>query len=112
MDAIPIIFEDETMVVADKPMGLPVAVAKGGASLVARLQETREGTVINAHRIDSEMSGLVVCGKTKPAADFLSGQFQNKTAERVIHGFVVVAEGEEEIATVTELLVGRIARAI
>jgi RluA family pseudouridine synthase len=38
--------------------------------------------VANVHRIDADTSGLVLCAKTKPALDFLSGQFQSKTVEK------------------------------
>jgi 23S rRNA-/tRNA-specific pseudouridylate synthase len=45
--------------------------------------------------MDAEMSGVSLWAKTKPALDFVSGQFQSKTAQQIYHAFVVVdQEGE------------------
>lgn len=109
--AISVIFEDEHLVVVDKPAGLPVTRAgaaegaarrQAGTTLMEQVQAGRSETVINTHRIDAEVSGLVICAKQKPAADFLSGQFQSKTAERVYVGFAVLAQSEEELARISE----------
>ncbi|MCF3651232.1 RluA family pseudouridine synthase [Synoicihabitans lomoniglobus] len=109
-DTLPIIFEDETLLVVDKPPGLAVTTARSdrsSATLVDAVQAMRDATVINAHRIDDEVGGLVIFAKTKPALDFISGQFQSKTAERVYRGFSVLAAAGEETARVTELPVER-----
>jgi RluA family pseudouridine synthase len=45
--------------------------------------------IANVHRLDADTSGLVLCAKTKPALDFLSGQFQAKTVENIYQALVV-----------------------
>lgn len=90
----PVIFEDDTLVAFDKPSGLPIAPDRRGRSPVSLLGLVRErmgAGVANVHRIDDEASGLVLCAKTKPALDFLSGQFQSKTVDAVYQALTVGA---------------------
>lgn len=95
----PIVFEDETLVAFDKPSGMLVAPD--------RWDKTRENLmnlvhahprhghgVANVHRLDADTSGLLLCAKTKPALDFLSGQFQAKTVEKKYHAVVAVLHPE------------------
>jgi RluA family pseudouridine synthase len=82
----PVIFEDDTLVAFDKPSGLPIAPDKrdrARGSLMELVREKMGAGVANVHRIDDDASGLVLCAKTKPALDFLSGQFQSKTVGAV-----------------------------
>jgi len=98
-EAIPltIVFEDEWLVVIDKPAGLVVHPAKGN----------RSGTLVNAllnhygklepaadgdadrpgmvHRIDKNTSGLLVVCKREPAMSRLAEQFRLHTVEREYH---------------------------
>ncbi len=91
----PVVFEDESLVAFDKPSGLLVAPD--------RWDKTRENLmglvhahpryghgVANVHRLDADTSGLLLCAKTKPALDFLSGQFQSKTVQKTYHAVVAV----------------------
>jgi RluA family pseudouridine synthase len=81
----PILFEDAAVIVFDKPGGLPVGAergAGGGENLMALVQAQFGTGIANVHRLDPEASGLVLCARTKPALDYLSGQFQSKTAVR------------------------------
>ena len=100
-----IIFEDDTLVAFDKPSGLLVAPD--------RWDKTRENlmglvhahprfgrTVANVHRLDADTSGLLLCSKTKPALDFLSGQFQSKTVEKKYHAFVAVLPVENAMKVI------------
>tara|TARA_R110002072_G_scaffold108026_2_gene234609 strand:+ start:4458 stop:5507 length:1050 start_codon:yes stop_codon:yes gene_type:complete len=88
---IDIVYEDETLLVVNKPAGMVVHPGHGNYS----------GTLINAltfhfenlpnnsserpglvHRIDKDTSGLLVIAKTEQAMTHLSKQFFNKTTER------------------------------
>jgi 23S rRNA-/tRNA-specific pseudouridylate synthase len=94
-----ILFEDDTLVVFDKPSGLLVAPDrwdKTRENLMGSVHaHPRYGsTVANVHRLDADTSGVLLCAKTKPALDFLSGQFQAKTVEKRYHAFVVVLAPE------------------
>lgn len=87
----PVLHEDAALLVLDKPAGLPIAPERGGrpgASLLDLVRARYGPTVANVHRIDAEASGVVLCARTKPALDFLSGQFQAKTVDKVHEAIV------------------------
>jgi 23S rRNA pseudouridine1911/1915/1917 synthase len=91
----PILFADETMLAIDKPAGIPVIAerrsrAGTAAALMPQVQAEFGAGVMAAHRLEPEVSGVLLCARQKPALDFLSGQFQGKTARRVFHALVVV----------------------
>lgn len=95
----PIIFEDDALIAFDKPSGLLVAPDRWDKSrenlmdLVHAHPRYGHG-VANVHRLDADTSGLLLCAKTKPALDFLTGQFQSKTVEKIYHAFVAVLPPE------------------
>ena len=104
-----IVFEDEHLLVVDKPAGLVVHPAVGN----------REGTLVNAllhhcagrlsgiggvarpgivHRIDKDTSGLVVVAKTDVAHEGLAKQFAAHSIDRrylaIVNGVPRTAEGK------------------
>lgn len=90
----PVIFEDEALIAFDKPSGLLIAPDrwdKSRANLMDQVHAALGHGVTNVHRIDADTSGVVLCTKTKPALDFVSGQFQSKTVEKLYLAFVVGA---------------------
>ena len=99
--ALTIVFEDDHLLVVDKPAGLVVHPAAGNL----------DGTMVNAllhhcagrlsgiggvarpgivHRIDKDTSGLLVVAKTDPAHEALSRQFAAHSVERV---YIAVVAG-------------------
>lgn len=73
------------MLAFDKPSGLSVAAERAGPerpTLMAEVRARWGEDVANVHRLDREASGVLLCAKTKVALDFLSGQFQSKTADK------------------------------
>lgn len=95
----PIVFEDEAAIAFDKPSGLLIAPDrwnKTRENLMGLVHERMGHGVANVHRIDADTSGLVLCAKTKPALDFLSGQFQSKTVGKIYHALVVGAPALDE----------------
>lgn len=92
-----IIFEDNDIIVINKPAGLVVHPSAGHEqeTLVNALihhtknlsmkNEERPGIV---HRIDKETSGLLVVAKNDQAHDNLSIQFKNKTTHRIYYAVV------------------------
>ena len=91
----PILFEDDVLIAFDKPSGLLVAPDrwdKKRENLMGLVHaHPRYGHgVANVHRLDADTSGLLLCAKTKPALDYLTGQFQSKTVEKTYHAFAVV----------------------
>ncbi|MBO3117721.1 RluA family pseudouridine synthase [Winogradskyella sp. DF17] len=106
---IDIIYEDEDVLVVNKPAGMVVHPGHGNYS----------GTLINAliyhfenlpknssdrpglvHRIDKDTTGLLVVAKTEKAMHHLSNQFAEKTSEReyiaLVWGNVEEGEGTVE----------------
>ena len=90
-----ILFEDEALIVLDKPAGLlavPLERREGADSVVDSLvihlrpQGKRKPLVV--HRIDRDTSGLVVFAKTIPAQEALRQQFKRHTVERVYRAVV------------------------
>ncbi|MDR1756718.1 MAG: RluA family pseudouridine synthase [Culturomica sp.] len=106
-----IVFEDDSLLVVNKPAGLVVHPAFGHFTgtlvnaLVYHLQENplftgndiRPGLV---HRIDKDTSGLLVIAKTEQAKAHLAGQFFHKTSERKYVG-ICWGTPEEEAGTIT-----------
>ena len=105
---LPIVFEDEHLLVVDKPAGLVVHPAAGN----------RDGTLVNAllhhcggslsgiggvarpgivHRIDKDTSGLLVIAKHDKAHEGLAKQFANHSIDRrylaIVSGIPRQAEG-------------------
>lgn len=98
--AIDVVFEDESVLVVNKPAGLVVHPARGHAS----------GTLVNAvlfhhtvndddaperpgivHRLDRDTSGVMVIAKTPLARERLKSQFQTHSIERVYEAIALGA---------------------
>lgn len=91
--ALPILFEDDSLLVVDKPAGLVVHPGAGqpAGTLVNALLfhcgdrlsgiggRVRPGIV---HRLDKDTSGLMVVAKTDEAHRALSGQFADRSLSR------------------------------
>ncbi|MGB9823635.1 MAG: RluA family pseudouridine synthase [Candidatus Hydrothermia bacterium] len=107
---IPIVYEDEDIIVINKPKGLVVHPAKGNITgtlvnaLVAKYKElpriddkTRPGIV---HRLDKDTTGLMVVAKSEKALRSLARQMEEKRAKRiywaVVWGRIVGPEGTVE----------------
>jgi 23S rRNA pseudouridine1911/1915/1917 synthase len=95
-----VIYEDEDILVVDKPAGLTVHPASGHPNhtlvnaVLARCpgltlsnELTRPGIV---HRLDKDTSGLIVIAKNDSARDYLAGQFKSRT---VTKGYLVLVKG-------------------
>lgn len=104
----PILFEDDSLVAFDKPSGMLVAPD--------RWDKTRENLmglvhahpryghgVANVHRLDADTSGLLLCAKTKPALDFVTGQFQSKTVGKKYHAIVAVLPAEHAMKVIAPI---------
>lgn len=102
-----ILYEDEELIVVDKPRGMVVHPAAGNPdgtlvnALLAHCQDLsgiggvlRPGIV---HRIDKDTSGILVVAKTDRAHLGLAKQFHDHTIERryiaIVHGILKQTEG-------------------
>lgn len=100
-EAIPlaIVYEDDDVIVLDKPAGLVVHPAPGHPSgtLVNALLHHAPGISVGGttrpgivHRLDKETSGLMVVAKTDRARNSLVAQWAERTVKK---GYVALAEG-------------------
>ncbi|MGE0145392.1 MAG: RluA family pseudouridine synthase [Planctomycetota bacterium] len=97
---VPVVFEDEHLLVVDKPAGLAVqpGTARESVHLLAWIEghcppETDSLTGFRpapAHRIDRPTSGLVVIGKTSAALRALTAAFRDGTIRKT---YLAVVEG-------------------
>ncbi len=97
--ALDVIYEDDDLLVIDKPAGLVVHPAPGNPdgtlvnALIAHCGDSlsgiggvrRPGIV---HRLDKETSGLMVVAKNDMAHAGLAAQFEARTVERAYHAVV------------------------
>jgi 23S rRNA pseudouridine1911/1915/1917 synthase len=112
-EAIPleVVFEDDDLIVVDKPAGLVVHPGAGNpdGTLVNALLRHCGGKLARAggllrpgivHRLDKDTSGLMVAAKTDVAYRSLVEQFAGHTIERgyqaIVHGVPRPAEGRIE----------------
>ncbi|MFC2109436.1 RluA family pseudouridine synthase [Bacteroidota bacterium] len=94
---IDIVYEDDALMVVNKPAGMVVHPGHGNYSgtLVNGLINHIENLPTNSnerpglvHRIDKDTSGLLVVAKTEQAMTHLAKQFFDKSTERVYHALV------------------------
>ncbi len=95
----PILYEDDALIAFDKPGGLPVVPERSRdrtrENLMGLVRAKYGEGVANVHRLDADTGGVLLCAKTKPALDFLSGQFQGKTAQKKYHALIAVLLPEQ-----------------
>ena len=100
---IEIVYEDDDLVIVNKPAGMVVHPAAGVSSgtlanaltfhfqkLSSGKGEARPGIV---HRLDKDTSGLLVVAKTESAHDDLANQFRNR---EVFKSYVSLVHGQLE----------------
>ncbi len=99
-----IIYEDENIVVLDKPSGLLVHPIKGPAentnTLAGWLFKNRPETKNTGdepesrpgifHRLDKETSGVIIAAKNQKTFEFLKKQFQNREIKKT---YLVLVKG-------------------
>jgi 23S rRNA pseudouridine1911/1915/1917 synthase len=100
-----IVYEDEALLVINKPPGLVVHPGHGNytGTLVNALAFHFDNLPMNSserpglvHRIDKDTSGLLVVAKTETAMTHLAKQFEDKTSEREYIALVWGNVKEEE----------------
>jgi 23S rRNA pseudouridine1911/1915/1917 synthase len=108
--ALDVVYEDDDLLVVNKPAGMVVHPAAGHYegtlvnALLARYphlavgDEGRPGIV---HRLDRDTSGLIVIAKTEAALDYLRAQFRSRQVKKtylaLVHGQPPKPEGIVEV---------------
>lgn len=114
-----VVFEDEALIVINKPAGVVVHPTsghwagtllnallghfqRGGKGLASSGEAPRPGFV---HRLDKETSGVMVVAKTAEAHRVLAAQFETHSITRIYEAFVRGVPRQEQ--GVIELAIGR-----
>ena len=80
---VPIFFEDNSIVVCEKPVGvLSQGAPDCGESMLSILEQQVGGTFYPVHRLDRGVGGVMVFARTPAAAASLSRAVQQRTLEK------------------------------
>ena len=99
-----IIYEDESLIVCEKPAGVATQTKRlGQADMESILKNYRAGKgevpyIGVIHRLDQSVAGVMVFAKTKEAAASLSRQVQSKAADKF---YYAMTDGIPEIKSET-----------
>jgi 23S rRNA pseudouridine1911/1915/1917 synthase len=95
---LPIVFEDDSFVVIDKPAGVAAHPSQGWTGPTVTGCLTAMGTVLTSygpserkgivHRLDVGTSGLMVVTKSERAYVSIKDQFRDRTVDKVYHTLV------------------------
>lgn len=109
MEKIKIIFEDETLMVVDKPAGLTTTKERKNEGwtledelkIIKPIDLPRNGIV---HRLDKGTSGLVLVAKNENSWDNLRSQFKNR---KIIKKYICLVSGDSSINGEINMPIGR-----
>lgn len=101
--SIPVIFQDEHLIVVNKPVDLPVHkndfMPHDAPYLTKLLGEISGKWIYNAHRLDSKTSGVIVLAFSSEMARELTLQFENREVEKTYFAIVQGNPGEGKFET-------------
>lgn len=106
-----ILFEDQDVLVVDKPAGISVHAGPGNleqtvADIVkGKVEDDGTGRCGIVHRLDKDTSGVLIIAKTTKAREFLQQQFKDRKVNKTYLALVAGAPSDAE-ATI-ELPLGR-----
>lgn len=91
--SLPIIHEDEHVIVIDKPAGVlthrrnptdtEFTIAEFMRTRVTDITDTERPGIV--HRLDRDTSGVIICAKTQAAHDVLKEQFADRTVKKTYY---------------------------
>jgi tRNA pseudouridine65 synthase len=95
---IPVLFQDEHLIVVNKPINLPVHkndfMPNDAPYLTKLIGDTTGKWILNVHRLDSKTSGVIVLAFTKEIAHELALQFERKEVNKTYYAIVQGEPGE------------------
>lgn len=107
--SLDILYEDDNFLVINKPAGIVVhpdrnypdkTILNGLLAYDPALAEVTRGGIV--HRLDKDVSGLLVVGKNNRAASFLKKQFATRAVHKeyiaLVHGIMSKPSGEIKLA--------------
>ena len=81
-DTLRILFEDESIIVVEKPSGMPSVPGLDGRNSLQELLTSQSNEIHAVHRLDMDTSGVMVFAKTSEAAVNLRRQFEDHTVRK------------------------------
>lgn len=81
-----VVYEDEEIIVLNKPVDLPTQAGTKQEVSMDRLVQSHAGKAYEAkllHRLDKGTSGVLMFGKSRSVASFITRQFKERTTEKV-----------------------------
>lgn len=92
-----ILYEDDNIISVDKPAGIATAHEKGKPTLLSLLEEKYNKKFFTVHRLDKDVSGVIIFVKNEDAHKQLSKLFENQEVQKtylaLVHGIVKDDEG-------------------
>ena len=90
---VPVIFENDELIALDKPAGLASIPERNptNASLISVLTEARKSRFYVVHRLDKQVSGVILFAKTPEFHRYLNLQFQHR---QVLKNYLAVVHGQ------------------
>ena len=88
------VYEDENIIVVDKPVGCEVVTESGGGDLLSEIRKQKENPLIEAvHRLDRNTAGLVIFSKNDGAYHELFSAFGENEEYRVQKFYIAEVYG-------------------
>lgn len=101
INKISVIYEDDSIIVVDKPEGLPVHkndFMQHDAEYLTKLLGKQLGKgIYNVHRLDAKTSGIMVLALSSEVANVMTKMFENKEVEKEYTAVVLGDLPEEGI---------------
>ena len=95
---IPVLYQDEAIIVVEKPIELPVHkndFMPNDAPYLTKLIGDETGKwIYNVHRLDSKTSGVMVLALSSEVASVLTKQFEQKEVQKTYYAIVQGNPGE------------------
>lgn len=91
-----VLMEDEAVVVADKPSGMPAVPGLDGLESLQEWLAGRcapGGEIFQVHRLDQDTSGLMVFAKSRRVQADLQRQFEERTVQKTYIAVVAAPDG-------------------
>lgn len=98
-DQIEILFEDKNVIAVNKPEGLASITENDTTidSLQSLLEKKYEQKLFIVHRLDKEVSGVIIFAKNSDAHKYLNDQFADRKIKKyytaVVHGTINENDG-------------------
>lgn len=108
MTSIPILYQDEQLILVDKPVDLPVHknqhMAYDAPYLTKLVGDQTGRWVYNVHRLDAKTSGLVLLAFSSEMARELTKQFERRTVQK---SYLAIVKGMPDSGTFDQPVLDR-----